>query len=358
MLKTKKKVLANLMLLLFSLILVMILLEVSMRIAPSVFNVYPVPENYMPSIFQSDPDIGWTVRANASSLHQHIAKDFSVTVHTDERGFRKGEIFFPNRKNLLILGDSFTFGFGVEDNQTYPYYLSENLPRYNVLNAGFTSGMSLDTQYLYLKKHFKEINASLVIIQMFPGNDFFDIRSNEWLPSNAKVPEKVITSLDVGPDYNLYKRRASFVFKIGLFFQRHSYLFNFFWEKRYFFEKFFNGYDYVDAETMQRTEMLIKAVKNLSVENKIPIVFVIVPITKVKQSKIMLEGNLQDLKKMLERNNFSYLYMEDLFNYSIDQIHFKHDGHYNSFGNKLIAKDIEVYLSNLSIASNNGSLRV
>jgi hypothetical protein len=339
----------NALLIVLFVLVAAVFLELSMRAAPSLLNAYPITRNYMPNIFRPDVNITWTVRANASSLHQHIAGDFSVTVHTDEKGFRKGRSMSLGKNSILVLGDSFTFGFGVEDNQTYPYYLSEKLPDYNIINAGLTSGMSFDTEYVYLREHFKEIKPSLVIVQVYPGNDFSDIKSNEWIPENFDVPERVVTSFDVDSDGNLYTRRAIPLFKAGLFLQRHSYLFNFLWRRRHSLEKFAMRNDLVDATTLQRAEIIVKALSNFSAENNVPIVVVIIPITKDEQQRLMLEGTVHKFEEMLQKNNMPYTYLDSLFNYPAEQIHFKHDGHYNSFGNEIVADGISEYLRDSSL---------
>ncbi len=44
----------------------------------------------------------------------------------------------PRDKFLLFFGDSFTFGEGVNDNETLPYYVSEMAPQYHTYNYGFS----------------------------------------------------------------------------------------------------------------------------------------------------------------------------------------------------------------------------
>ena len=37
---------------------------------------------------------------------------------------------------ILFLGDSYTFGDNVSDNETYPFYLQQMLPNTEVINMG------------------------------------------------------------------------------------------------------------------------------------------------------------------------------------------------------------------------------
>ncbi len=84
-----------------------------------------------------DPELGWKPRPGA--LARHISKGiFDVQYEMDELGFKK----IPHResavRNLYFFGDSFTFGAGVPNEETFPNilasrYLSE---RVNVYNGG------------------------------------------------------------------------------------------------------------------------------------------------------------------------------------------------------------------------------
>ena len=47
-----------------------------------------------------------------------VSDEFSVTVETNENGFRQSRINNAP-KRVLVMGDSFTEGWGVEENETY-----------------------------------------------------------------------------------------------------------------------------------------------------------------------------------------------------------------------------------------------
>ncbi len=56
---------------------------------------------------------------------------------TNEFGFRNMQNkHHLSKKNIITIGCSFTFGIGVNDNETYPFFLQNLLPNYNVYNAG------------------------------------------------------------------------------------------------------------------------------------------------------------------------------------------------------------------------------
>ena len=74
--------------------------------------------------------------ANARGFSGHV---FGAKVSIDERGLRvdstSGRRFDPARDSVLILGDSVSFGVGVEDGKTFADQLAAAWPERNVLNA-------------------------------------------------------------------------------------------------------------------------------------------------------------------------------------------------------------------------------
>lgn len=66
---------------------------------------------------------------------------FDVHYHFDGYGRRivPGQRISPQKPNLLLIGCSLTFGKGVQDEQSMPYFLQGMLPGYNVYNLGITA---------------------------------------------------------------------------------------------------------------------------------------------------------------------------------------------------------------------------
>lgn len=103
---------------------------------------------------------------------------------TDENSFRfvhrSGEINISDRPySIVAVGDSFTYGFGVNSEESYPATL-ERLIRQSgqttiVHNAG-VSGYGIDQEYIYIQQIIRNLRPNMIIwnINM---NDFFD--SNE-----------------------------------------------------------------------------------------------------------------------------------------------------------------------------------
>ena len=83
-----------------------------------------------------DPSTGWKSKPNLRNMKIFDDK----ILNTNSKGFRgkKDFLYLKNKERLriLILGDSYTFGDEVSDDETYSYYLQEMLPHTEVINLG------------------------------------------------------------------------------------------------------------------------------------------------------------------------------------------------------------------------------
>lgn len=80
-----------------------------------------------PTFYPKDQDLGW---APAPGLdHVYYGGDYSITVATDSEGHRLGRLgeVPPDAERVILLGDSYTFGWGVSTDETYASQLDELL---------------------------------------------------------------------------------------------------------------------------------------------------------------------------------------------------------------------------------------
>ncbi len=75
-----------------------------------------------------------------------------------------------NKKNILIIGDSFS-----AHPESYVKHLRKNYSQYNVINAS-VPGTGIIQHNLYFDKRVKEFNPEHIIYQFYVGNDFLDIK--------------------------------------------------------------------------------------------------------------------------------------------------------------------------------------
>ena len=117
------------------------IIEISLRF----FNIVGL-QGYDKNFFILDKGI---VMNNPKSF----MKVAGVKIRTDENGFRiptKNYNFYNNQTSVLILGDSVSFGFGVEEEETFVGIL-RNKFEHNLLNASVI-GHNLKSYKFVLQK--------------------------------------------------------------------------------------------------------------------------------------------------------------------------------------------------------------
>ena len=72
----------------------------------------------------------------------------------------------PGTKRILVLGDSFMYGDGVDLDETMPRLLSEQMPGVEVVNAG-VRGYDLGQEFLYYKDRGHAYEPDLVLLAFF-----------------------------------------------------------------------------------------------------------------------------------------------------------------------------------------------
>ncbi len=149
--------------------------------------------------------------------------DFKAVHHTDANGFRNTDPW-PTQADMVILGDSLTFGYGVEDRDSWPAIIARTLPHLSVVNLGLIGAGP--EQYVRVYETFgTQLHPKVVIVGLYPDNDFWDAGLfAKWLKSKTGGSYMVwrnlgrITPSDTGVR-RLSKQSQSFL-------KQHSLLFN------------------------------------------------------------------------------------------------------------------------------------
>lgn len=122
------------------------------------------------------PVRGWAVMPNVRNMTPFGKGKF---VNSNSRGLRgRSEYSYsrtPGKERILVLGDSFTFGTNVSDDETYSHYLQSSLSNAEVLNFG-VQGYGQDQILLYLQKEGVKYHPDIVVL----GFMFMDTYRNLW----------------------------------------------------------------------------------------------------------------------------------------------------------------------------------
>ncbi len=128
-------------------------------------------EQMQPGLILYDRHLGWRLAPKWRGRHRHY--DYDVEYTTNRFGFRGG---FPRAKKgrrYGVLGDSFTFGFGVEDHQTFVHLLNIEGGGDEYLNFA-VPGYSTDQELLLLRRRVLFFQPDEIMLVVYMGNDLFD----------------------------------------------------------------------------------------------------------------------------------------------------------------------------------------
>ncbi len=111
-------------------------------------------------------------------------QDFKIEHRIDAHGFRNSRPW-PDVADIIVIGDSLVFGYGVEADLAWPEVLRNGLPGRNVVNLGLIGAGPQQYRRIY-ETFGGGLRPRLVIIAMFASNDFWDAEMFElWLASGV-----------------------------------------------------------------------------------------------------------------------------------------------------------------------------
>lgn len=168
---------------LYALIIFIVFGEFGLRLfKPFTMIYYPAGKTFPPIFIKSDThSIG--LKPNTVVEHCNYFNEFVKKYHINSKGLR-GE---AEDGGIIMLGDSFIFGIGLNENQTVPYYLRE-FSGLKVVNAGVPN-YSVDNAYILLKNYSPD---KIAIFGFFLDNDIKDIKDHDWITGKDGLPVKII----------------------------------------------------------------------------------------------------------------------------------------------------------------------
>lgn len=150
-----------------------------------------------------DPDLGWTYIPSKKLADRFPSYGAGITLSINSLGFR-GQELVPKGKRyrVVCVGDSFTLGHGVQDDESYPALLERMNPRIQTVNMGH-SGYGLGQAALWFERDGVGLDADLVILAFINqglvrmgmaahsarGKPRFSTQNGQLHVSNQPVPE-------------------------------------------------------------------------------------------------------------------------------------------------------------------------
>ncbi|MFC1805165.1 SGNH/GDSL hydrolase family protein [Candidatus Omnitrophota bacterium] len=164
------------------------------------------PRVYMYPRMKFSAQYGFMLYENCRMVHG-VPWRWKVFYTINEYQYR-GESVLPAEKydktNIVILGDSYSFGYGVNDSATYPAVIAAKLENdFNVINLA-TPGWGL-TQHIRRYYEFGRLYLPRIVILQFHPNDPEENLENKV----TAIENKKFKFQDSGNTFNLIKKYLS-----------------------------------------------------------------------------------------------------------------------------------------------------
>ncbi len=219
-----------------------------------------------------------------------IGTTLGKSVVINQQGFRdkeygpKGEAF-----RILAVGDSFTFGWGVDQDKSYPKILEaklkdEKIPiDVEVLNLG-VPGTSTIHQYHALKEKYMKLRPDIVVIG-YLVNDI------DHPFSMGLHPSEIVLNSDIWSKFALGRRLGRILFYIQLD------------------SKLTKVHMQLYKDSPQRKELIatIKKLKKLSELANFKLIFAMLPVPTDYQKDIYMTYCYKIITNILKKNNIEYI---------------------------------------------------
>lgn len=171
-----------------SALLGLLLLEGVLRLLPSLMPVeahqrllYLTETGGLKSV--ADPYLGFVYPPLSRS--EFVSHEFGTVVEaTDEYGFRNPSPW-PEQAEVVIVGDSMAYGYGVAQQESWPTLLDEALPVSRVITLGLPG--TVPQQYTrYFERFGERLRPKVLLYMIFPGNDIKGtVEFDQWLAAGS-----------------------------------------------------------------------------------------------------------------------------------------------------------------------------
>jgi lysophospholipase L1-like esterase len=342
----RRGILINLSLIIISTLFALFLSEVALRLL-GFHPLYVSPER--DRFWKYDALLGWAHQPGQEGVFE--TPQFRTNVRINENGLRDRFHSYKRQgdiKRILVLGDSFAWGYGVEESERFSQLLEKSLD-VEVINAG-VSGYSTDQELLWYKNEGIKYETDLVIL-VLAGNDVGD--NERQIVSTIYYKPKFVLEDDqlvltgypapkTGPKgmfvYSLSKRSALAYFMVQRYFDLLS-----------FYNKLKVNSDQAnstvsgmraESEPFKLTIALINEIKNIAESRKAK--FMIVATDRWWDSTS--NETYKDFINTLRTEGFLVVDVESMPGFDPETMLIQDDGHWNPDGHKFVTEKIEALI--------------
>jgi hypothetical protein len=177
--------------------LLLVVLVVAPLAAEAALRLYANYVSKRDHLFRSDAQTGWSNAANLLTTRINAAGE-EWSLRTDQNGQRLIAQNPRARRKILILGDSLSFGEGIDIKDRFDVKMLSSLPGARVINTG-TGGYGTDQEYVAFRnwKHLLEPDDTVLIV--LNQSDYFDVLRRSYFGRAKPYFEKVDGSYVLRP---------------------------------------------------------------------------------------------------------------------------------------------------------------
>ncbi len=278
-----------------------------------------------------DALLGWAHRPDMQATFSRRKFSVDVSINSDRLRDREYPHERSDMRRMLVLGDSFGWGYGVEHVERFDEVLESRHPDWEIINAS-VSGYGTDQQLLYLTERGWAYDPDVVLL-LFYRNDFTNNRAGAQYSTNK--PYFVLESDGIElrntpvPRPTVVQRFARFVGTTYVLGRVYLGL------KRWV--KSLNRSNRSKGD-FALTRRLIEELHRVSRAHGALFVLVSIP---------MSTGERTVLHELSEGLGFPYLALDARFDEQ--GLVFPHDGHWNAKGHRAAADAIEGFLQECGV---------
>jgi lysophospholipase L1-like esterase len=348
----RRGLLINLSLLILSTLFALFLSEIALRLM-GFKPMYVSPER--DQFWKYDSLMGWAHQPGQEGIFE--TPQFRTVVRINEKGLRDRPHSYERQNNLeriLVLGDSFAWGYGVEESERFSQLLEKSLD-VEVINAG-VSGYSTDQELLWYRREGIKYQTDLIILEL-AGNDVGDnerelvstiyykprfmLEDGQLVPTGYPVPK---TSPQGRYVYSLSQRSALAYFLVQRYFDLLS-LYNKIKVNSHANSLASNIS--AEKEDFKLTRALIEEIRNIAASRKAK--FMIVATDRWWDSPS--GETYKDFINTLRNEGFLVLDVESMPGFDPEVMLIPDDGHWNQAGHKFVAKEIKAFIETHQLLS-------
>ena len=290
---------------------------------------------WLRSMMTYDEILGWRHVPNAQVWSE--SNEYKVLYKINSKGLRDTEYSYDKRKGefrIVCLGDSITFGWGVNAEERFTDILESYFTNVSVINMG-VQGYGIDQELLFLIQEGVKYQPDLILIYAIPHDATRACYSKMWDRPKPQFllndkNELVLSNIPV-PKVDVFSFRNPTLDQVRYFLAKKSYLFWFVQNKIYLWKESHVKPINNEHIKIKLTEAILKALERTA---------------RLCGAKLVIVGNIVEDKEILFEENSIISCSDPLsfYNGSQSDIRYIEFGHPNAFGHKLIAEAIYSFL--------------